>query len=93
MGKVVSNDELAGLVGHRFPGGTYRVAHWENFLLTDCTGREPLPVAERPRRPVHSYIYAAPLNTSSGHLATLDKLSVKAQTPVESIVWETRAYG
>ena len=43
MGKVMSNDELAGLVGHRFPGGSYRVAHWENFLLTDCTGREPLP--------------------------------------------------
>jgi len=43
MSKVMSNDELAGLVGHRFPGGTYRVAHWENFLLTDCTGREPLP--------------------------------------------------
>jgi len=43
MSNVMSNDELAGLVGHRFPGGSYRVAHWENFLLTDCTGREPLP--------------------------------------------------
>jgi acyl dehydratase len=38
-----SDDELAALVGHRFPGGTYRVAHWENWLLTDCTGREPMP--------------------------------------------------
>lgn len=36
-------EELAALVGHRFPGGTYRVAHWENWLLTDCTGREPMP--------------------------------------------------
>lgn len=35
--------ELGALVGHRFPGGHYRMAHWENFLLTDCTGREPLP--------------------------------------------------
>ena len=43
MSDVMSEDELAGLVGHRFPGGSYRVAHWENFLLTDCTGREPLP--------------------------------------------------
>lgn len=33
--------EVAGLVGHRFPGGTYRVEHWENWLLTDCTGAEP----------------------------------------------------
>jgi acyl dehydratase len=39
----MTDDELAALVGHRFPGGTYRVAHWENWLLTDCTGREPMP--------------------------------------------------
>ena len=38
-----TEDELAALVGHRFPGGTYRVAHWENWLLTDCTAREPMP--------------------------------------------------
>jgi acyl dehydratase len=43
MSSFMSQDELAGLVGHRFPGGSYRVAHWENWLLTDCTGREPLP--------------------------------------------------
>ncbi len=36
-------EELDRLIGHRFPGGTYRVAHWENWLLTDCTGREQLP--------------------------------------------------
>jgi acyl dehydratase len=40
---ALTETELRGLVGHRFPGGTYRVAHWENWLLTDCTGREPLP--------------------------------------------------
>jgi acyl dehydratase len=38
-----TGDELASLVGHRFPGGVYRIAHWENWLLTDCTGRAPLP--------------------------------------------------
>lgn len=38
-----TDDELAALVGHRFPGGRYTIAHWENWLLTDCTGREPLP--------------------------------------------------
>jgi acyl dehydratase len=40
---MFSDADLAALVGHRFPGGTYRIAHWENWLLTDCTGREPLP--------------------------------------------------
>jgi acyl dehydratase len=41
--EMMTDNELAALVGHRFPGGTYRVAHWENWLLTDCTGREPMP--------------------------------------------------
>ena len=39
---MLSAAELQALVGHRFPGGTYTVAHWENFLLTDCTAREPM---------------------------------------------------
>ena len=30
-------------LGYRFPGGTYMIAHWENWLLTDCTTAEPLP--------------------------------------------------
>jgi hypothetical protein len=38
-----TEDEMLDLVGHRFPGGTYRIEHWENFLLTDCTGSEQLP--------------------------------------------------
>jgi hypothetical protein len=33
------------LVGHRFPGGVRTIAHWENYLLTEATGREPLPDA------------------------------------------------
>ena len=33
------------LVGHRFPGGAYTIEHWENWLLTDCTGRAQLPHA------------------------------------------------
>ncbi len=39
----VSEEDLQALVGHRFPGGVYRIQHWENWLLTDCTGREPMP--------------------------------------------------
>ncbi len=34
---------MLALVGHRFPGGTYRIQHWENWLLTDCTGAGQLP--------------------------------------------------
>ena len=31
------------ILGYRFPGGRYTIAHWENFLLTDCTTAEQLP--------------------------------------------------
>lgn len=34
--------EIQALAGHRFPGGRYTIEHWENFLLTDCTGAELL---------------------------------------------------
>jgi hypothetical protein len=33
-------EEIESLVGYQFPGGAYRIAHWENFLLTGCTGAE-----------------------------------------------------
>jgi hypothetical protein len=39
----VNVDEFESLVGHRFAGGRYTVAHWENWLLTDCTGAEQAP--------------------------------------------------
>ena len=39
---VASPLTLDALRGHRFPGGVRRIEHWENFLLTDCTGAEQL---------------------------------------------------
>ena len=38
----MSEHQLHALVGHRFPGGTRTIEHWENWLLTDCTGAEQL---------------------------------------------------
>ena len=38
----MTDDELAALVGHRFPGGRRTVERWENWLLTDCTRRAPM---------------------------------------------------
>jgi hypothetical protein len=40
---IMSEVELLDLVGHRFAGGRYRIEHWENWLLTNCTGRDPMP--------------------------------------------------
>lgn len=43
---ATTTPDLSGLVGHRFPGGRYTIAHWENWLPTDCTGApEQLPDA------------------------------------------------
>ena len=35
---MVSEETIRALVGHDFPGGEYLIEHWENFLLTECTG-------------------------------------------------------
>ena len=40
---VPAEAEITALAGHRFAGGEYRIEHWENFLLTGCTGTELLP--------------------------------------------------
>ena len=40
---LMTDGELEALVGRTFPGGTYRIAAWENRLLTEATGAEPLP--------------------------------------------------
>jgi hypothetical protein len=40
---AVTEGELQALVGYRFPGGTVTIAHWENVLLSDVMGVEPLP--------------------------------------------------
>ncbi len=40
---IPSEEKMRSLVGHRFPGGQYRIEHWENFLLSEATGVSPLP--------------------------------------------------
>lgn len=42
FGLMRTDEAMLALVGHRFPGGSYRIEHWENFLLTDCTGADQL---------------------------------------------------
>ena len=43
MKPVPDREIIEAQAGHRFPGGDYVIAHWENFLLTQCTGAELLP--------------------------------------------------
>jgi hypothetical protein len=48
-----SEASMQALVGHRFAGGTYRNEHWENFLLSEATGIDPLP--DRLAHPAHLF--------------------------------------
>jgi hypothetical protein len=43
MHPIPDESAINALLGYTFPGGHYRIAHWENYLLTGCTGAEPLP--------------------------------------------------
>lgn len=33
---MVPLDRMTDLIGHRFPGGAYRIEHWENFLVHEA---------------------------------------------------------
>jgi hypothetical protein len=39
----VTIEQMRDVVGHRFPGGTFTIEPWENVLLSDVMGVEPLP--------------------------------------------------
>ena len=79
--------EIEALVGHEFPGGKYTVAHWENFLLTECTGGEQLP--EGMVHPVvmfHMPILGA--GTSIADMFALGQAESDYSIGIESYDWE-----
>lgn len=74
------------LVGHRFPGGTYRIEHWENFLLSEATGIAPLPDALA--HPVH--LFHVPINgvgTSITELFQLAEVDRAAPVSIDYYDW------
>lgn len=48
----VSLADLQQMVGRPFASGAAEWAHWENWLLADCTGADPLPPGEPLAHPV-----------------------------------------
>lgn len=80
-------EEIEAIVGHQFPGGTYTIAHWENFLLTECTGAEPLPDGQvHPVALFHVPILGA--NTTIGEMFALGQAESDYSIGIESYDWE-----
>jgi hypothetical protein len=79
-------EEIQALVGHRFPGGNYTIAHWENFLLTECTGADPLPGdLAHPVALFHMPILGA--GTSIGEMFALGQAESDSSIGIESYEW------
>lgn len=79
--------EIEALAGHRFPGGTYRIAHWENFLLTGCTGAELLPDGiAHPSALFHLPIAGS--GTSIAEMFALGRAESDLSIMIESYDWE-----
>jgi hypothetical protein len=79
--------QIRALAGHRFPGGTYTIAHWENFLLTQCTGSEPLPGdLAHPVALFHVPILGA--NTSIAEMFALGQAETDFAVGIESYDWQ-----
>ena len=84
---MITEQEVQSLVGHRFPGGHYRLAHWENWLLTDCTGGAPMP--DDLAHPV--VLFHAPIlgaGTTITELFRLGQASGAGSVGLESYDWE-----
>ena len=79
--------DIRAIVGHQFPGGPYTVAHWENFLLTECTGADILPDGM-----VHPVVlFHMPIlgsRTTIGEMFALGQAESDYSIGIESYDWE-----
>ena len=80
-------EKIKALLGYEFPGGRYTIAHWENFLLTECTGAGPLPEGlAHPVALFHVPILGA--GTSIAEMFALGHAESGASISIESYQWE-----
>jgi hypothetical protein len=84
---IPNEDAMRALVGHRFPGGQYRIEHWENFLLSDATGVPPLP--EQIAHPAHLFHVAINgVGTSITELFSLAESPSGAPVSIDYYDWQ-----
>ena len=79
--------DIEALTGHQFPGGSYRIEHWENYLLTGCTGADLLPDGlAHPSALFHLPIAGA--GTSIAEMFALGQAESDLSIMIESYDWE-----
>lgn len=84
---IPAETDIMRLAGHQFPGGFYTVAHWENYLLTECTGAELLPNGMvHPVVLFHLPIIGA--DTSIAEMFALGQAESDLSIMIESYDWE-----
>ena len=84
---IPAEQEINALAGHRFSGGDYTIAHWENFLLSDCTGAQLLPNGlAHPVALFHVPIIGA--GTSIAEMFELGQAESDLSIIIESYDWE-----
>ncbi len=84
---MVSEETIKKLVGHEFPGGEYIIEHWENFLLTECTGADLMQ--DNVVHPVA--LFHVPIlgsNTTISELFELGHAESEASIMIESYEWD-----
>jgi hypothetical protein len=84
---MVDEKVIKALVGHEFPGGEYLIEHWENFLLTQCTGAQLMQ-----NNVVHPVaLFHVPIqccNTSITEMFRLGHADTADSIAIESYQWE-----
>ena len=85
--RIPDQAEIEAIAGHRFPGGTYSIAHWENFLLSQCTGADLLPDGmAHPIALFHLPIIGC--GTSIAEMFALGQAESDLSIMIESYDWE-----
>ena len=84
---IPTKESIEALAGYQFPGGEYRIAHWENFLLTECTGATLMPDGmAHPIALFHLPITGA--GTSIAGMFELGQAESDLSIMIESYDWE-----
>ncbi len=84
---MIPFERIEALVGHRFPGGTYTIEHWENFLVHDASGSD-LDVSELAHPAMLFHVPIAGVGVSIADVFALCEAESDEAVRAGGYVWE-----